>query len=51
MEQKLIVAQLVKKLPAFYGTKVTDTNHGGRVLDASARLLSRALVSQSASES
>jgi hypothetical protein len=28
--------------------KVTDTNDGGRVLDASAHLLSRALVSQSA---
>jgi hypothetical protein len=31
-------------------TKVTDTNDGGRVLDASAHLLSRDLVSQSASE-
>jgi hypothetical protein len=31
--------------------KVADTNDGGRVLDASARLLSRALVSQSTSES
>jgi hypothetical protein len=32
-------------------SKVTDTNEGGRVLDASAHLLSRDLVSQSASES
>jgi hypothetical protein len=32
-------------------TKVTGTNDGGRVLDACAQLLSRALVSQSASES
>jgi hypothetical protein len=31
--------------------KVIDTNNGGRVLDASTHLLSRALVSQSASES
>jgi hypothetical protein len=32
-------------------TKATDTNDGGRAFDASVHLLSRALVSQSASES
>jgi hypothetical protein len=35
----------------FLAFEVTDTKDGGRVLDASAHLLSRALVSQSASES
>jgi hypothetical protein len=35
----------------FHFPKVTDANDSGRVLDASAHLLSRALVSQSATES
>jgi hypothetical protein len=43
--------QRIDGIQAIDLTKVTDMNDSGRVLDASAHLLSRALMSQSASES